>query len=110
MALEESINLNELITQGLSKLAKREYKASYINHHRLIYYALQQYCEESSIDYYSEVVGEQFLEEVKEKKPSLRHHTMNEYRMGCSSLKLCLVKNGVASAWKKVYSVCKFLL
>jgi site-specific recombinase XerD len=90
MFLGESNKLNELITITLSELAKHEYKESYINHHRHIYSALQQCCKESSIDYYSEVVGKQFLDAVKEQKPSLRHHTMNEYRMSVHRLNCAL--------------------
>lgn len=92
MALKENGNLSDIITRTLADLNNRGYKASYINHHRLIYLALRHHCTENSVDNYSETVGEQFLNTVKAQKPYLRHHSMNEYRMAVRRLNCTLTK------------------
>lgn len=90
--MKENGNLSDIITQTLAGLSNRGYKVTYINHHRLIYVALQRYCTENSVDDYSETIGNQFLESVKTKKPYLRHHSMNEYRMAVRRLDCALTK------------------
>lgn len=83
-------HLCDVITRTLADLGNRDYKPSYINHHKLIYNSLQRYCEANLIDDYSEVVGEQFLVAIKAEKPHLHHHTMNEYRMAVRRLNCTL--------------------
>jgi len=79
--LKENRNLRDIITKTLADLSNRGYRATYINHHSLIYRNLQQYCSANSINDYSVTAGERFLAEIKRQKPHLKHHTMNEYRM-----------------------------
>lgn len=88
--MEEKGKLDDIITKVLSDLRERGYRATYANHHGFIYAVLQRYCIENATDDYSKIIGQQFLEWIKEKKPHLRHHTMNEYRMAVRRLDCAL--------------------
>lgn len=90
--MKESKQLSDLITQTLTKLSNHNYKASYVNHYRLIYLSLQKYCTEALIESYTEAVGSQYLESVKIQKPYLSHHSMNEYRTAVRRINCTLTK------------------
>ena len=88
--MNEMGRLEDLIGKVLAVLSERGYRNTYVNHHKFIYAALRKYCVENSIDDYSEAIGQRFLEWITERKPHLRHHTMNEYRMTVRRLNCAL--------------------
>jgi site-specific recombinase XerD len=84
--MNENNKMGGVIEKVYEDLEKRCYKEGNIKHYKPIYAEFLKCCAENSVEEYTEAIGQLFLEWIEERKPHLKHHTMNEYRMAVRRL------------------------
>ena len=77
--MENRKSLKSLIQAVISDLELRSYSSGTLKKHKVVFSKLQRYCESTNVTEYTENVGQQFVEYVKQCNPTMSISTLYKH-------------------------------